>query len=143
MTLFPSASGTTNIPPFTNVPGGAVTIERERQAAQRAMLQRRREPLCVVCSDTGWAQVDGGGVRRCACADDRRREVLGQGNFLDVSPIDPAMQERGAAAMRALESQVSAVVAKKTMPTKTWDVKVARIQHALQRGDRSPEDEGI
>lgn len=56
----------------------AVTIERERIDAQRALLRKLPTPLCLSCGDTGWDRTDDDRVHRCACASLRRLEVLGR-----------------------------------------------------------------
>jgi hypothetical protein len=56
----------------------AERIERERRAAQRALLRRLPAPLCGVCDDTGWRRDADERVRRCHCVELRRLEVLGR-----------------------------------------------------------------
>jgi hypothetical protein len=56
--------------------GLARQIERERIEAQRARLRKLPAPLCKDCRDTGWRQCDDDRVTRCACATQRRLEVL-------------------------------------------------------------------
>lgn len=52
-------------------------IVTQRAEELRGRLRARREPLCLECSDTGWAYVSGG-VKRCACQDLRRLEIIGR-----------------------------------------------------------------
>jgi len=56
-------------------------IDAERSERQWQLIQQRRhrglEPLCRACDDTGW-EPSGQGVKRCACRQMRRLEVLGR-----------------------------------------------------------------
>lgn len=56
----------------------AVTIERERIDAQRAVLRKLPTPLCLACGDTGWDRTDDDRVHRCSCVALRRLEILGR-----------------------------------------------------------------
>jgi len=67
----------------------ARAIERDAIEAQRARLRKLPAPLCSSCRDTGWRQCDDANrVTRCACATQRRLEVLGR-----VPPSLPAAGE--------------------------------------------------
>jgi hypothetical protein len=52
-------------------------VEAERVEAQRAFLRNLASPLCLACSDTGWARDAADRVHRCDCAAIRRLELLG------------------------------------------------------------------
>jgi hypothetical protein len=56
----------------------AAKVEAERVEVQRADLRKRRAPLCVACSDTGWMPDLHGRVRKCECRKLRRLELLGR-----------------------------------------------------------------
>ena len=95
----------------------AVKIEAELRDAQRALLRRLPEPLCLECSDTGWAadqragrvqnlavpNRENGGVdtvsivaspghRQCECQQLRRLELLGRRPLPALPEAPPADQ---------------------------------------------------
>jgi len=77
---------------FPKVPewrDAAVTIERERIDAQRALLRKLPAPLCLACNDTGWDRTDDDRVHRCGCVSLRRLEVLGRRPMPELPEATP------------------------------------------------------
>lgn len=78
----------------------ATAVERDRIIAQKALLLKLVEPLCVACRDTGWELLPRypEAVRRCACQQQRWREILGRAPWPElpehVEKPDPGQFEQ-------------------------------------------------
>lgn len=84
----------------------AQRIEDDRTDAQRALLRKLPEPLCLACGDTGWERFTNG-VKRCGCVEQRRLEVLGRRPMpalpeANVEAVDPDQFDKVRAMVRPL-----------------------------------------
>lgn len=86
----------------------ASKIKYTRTEQQRAMLAGLAEPLCLACSDTGWALDPSGRAYRCECQKLRRLEVLGRRPWpkLIAATVQPASDEHTAALMAQITAKV-------------------------------------
>lgn len=91
----------------------AAKVKHQRKEHQAALLRDLAEPLCLACSDTGWALDTERRAYRCECQELRRLERLGRRPW---PKLLPASREANAdIETAALMRQVRARVRK--MPT--------------------------
>lgn len=92
----------------------AAKVEHERTEAQRALLRKLPEPLCLACRDTGWDFTDDDCVRRCMCLKRRRLEVLGRAPWPELPEV-LALPAAGEAALEEIKARLKPIIAEKSM----------------------------
>lgn len=86
----------------------ASRVKRERIDHQRALLKGLAQPLCVACSDTGWALDERERAYRCDCQKLRQLELLGRRPWpkLIAAAVQPNSDESTAALMAQITAKV-------------------------------------
>lgn len=83
-------------------------VKRERAERQRALLRDLESPLCLSCSDTGWAIDEKARAYRCECQKMRQMELLGRRPWpkLIAAKVQPNSEENTAALMAKIAASV-------------------------------------
>lgn len=89
----------------------AQKVKRERTERQRTLLRDLESPLCLSCSDTGWALDEKGRAYRCECQKLRQMELLGRRPWPKLIPakVQPNSEENTAALMAQIAKVVRGV----------------------------------
>jgi hypothetical protein len=86
----------------------AAKIKHDRRDKQVALLRDLESPLCLACSDTGWALDDRSRAYRCECQTLRQLELLGRRPWPKLIAATPAPASPAETA--ALMQRIVAVV---------------------------------
>ena len=89
----------------------AAKVKHQRKEHQAALLRDLAEPLCLACSDTGWALDQQERAYRCDCQELRKMELLGRRPWPKLLPAsrEASAEIETAALMRQVRAAVRGI----------------------------------